>query len=92
MTRATGTAPFRLLMYGLILASAAAQFALVRMSAAQNLSKDPAKLTLLRQRESLEGKIDQLKYVKASLSEEEYKKQLRDLVTQLAKVQAELDK
>jgi hypothetical protein len=71
---------------------AAAQFALVRMSAAQNLSKDPAKLTLLKQRESLEGKIDQLKYEKASLSEEEYKKQLRDLVTQLAKVQAELDK
>ena len=71
---------------------AAAQFALVRMSAAQNLSKDPAKLTLLKQRESLEAKIDQLKYVKASLSEEEYKKQLRDLVTQLAKVQAELDK
>jgi MFS family permease len=29
MTRATGTGPFRLLMYGLILASAAAQFALV---------------------------------------------------------------
>jgi hypothetical protein len=71
---------------------AAAQFALVRMSAAQNSSKDPAKLTLLKQRESLEAKIDQLKYEKASLSEEEYKKQLRDLVTQLAKVQAELDK
>jgi hypothetical protein len=71
---------------------AAAQFALVRMSATQNLSKDPAKLTLLKQRESLEAKIDQLKYEKASLSEEEYKKQLRDLVTQLAKVQAELDK
>src|ERR1700722_10889030 len=29
MTRGTGTGPFRLLMYGLILASAAAQFALV---------------------------------------------------------------
>ena len=29
MTRATGTGPFRVLMYGLILASAAAQFALV---------------------------------------------------------------
>src|SRR5580658_2193612 len=29
MTRATGTGPFRLLMYGLILTSAAAQFALV---------------------------------------------------------------
>jgi hypothetical protein len=71
---------------------AAAQFALVRMSAAQNLSKDPAKLTLLKQRESLEAKIDQLKYEKASLSEDEYKKQLRDLVTQLAKIQAELDK
>jgi hypothetical protein len=71
---------------------AAAQFALVRMSASQNLSKDPAKLTLLKQRESLEAKIDQLKYEKASLSADEYKKQLRDLVTQLAKVQAELDR
>jgi len=71
---------------------AAAQFALVRMSAAQNLSKDPAKMALLKQRESLEAKIDQLKYEKASLAADEYKKQLRDLVTQLAKVQAELDK
>jgi hypothetical protein len=71
---------------------AAAQFALVRMSAAQSLSKDPAKMALLKQRESLEAKIDQLKYEKASLAADEYKKQLRDLVTQLAKVQAELDK
>ena len=71
---------------------AAAQFALVRMSAAQNLSKDPAKLALLKQRETLEAKIDQLKYEKASMAADDYRKQLRDLVTQLAKVQAELDK
>jgi hypothetical protein len=71
---------------------AASQFALVRTSAGQNLSKDPGKLSLLKQRESLEAKIDQLKYEKASLPADEYRKQLRDLVTQLAKVQAELDK
>jgi hypothetical protein len=71
---------------------AAAQFALLRMSGSQGLSKDPAKAALLKQRESLEAKIDLLKYEKASLDADEYKKQLRELVTKLANVQAELDK
>ncbi len=71
---------------------AAAQFALVRMSSSETVSKDPAKLALLKQRETLEAKIDKLKYEKASMPAEEYRKQLRDLLTQLAKVQAELDK
>jgi hypothetical protein len=71
---------------------AAAQFAVVRMAGAQNISNDPAKLALLKQREELEAKIDKLKYEKASLNEAEYRKQLRALLTELAKLQAELDK
>ncbi len=68
---------------------AAAQFAVVRMAGAQNISNDPA---LLNKREELEARIDKLKYEKASLNEGEYRKQLRALLTALAKVQAELDK
>jgi hypothetical protein len=71
---------------------AASQFAVLRMAGAQNISNDPAKLALLKQREGLEAKIDKLKYEKASLNEGEYRKQLRALLTELAKVQAELDK
>ena len=68
---------------------AAAQFAVVRMAGAQNISNDPA---LLNKREELEARIDKLKYEKASLNEGEYRKQLRALLTALAKIQAELDK
>jgi hypothetical protein len=55
-------------------------------------AKDPAKQALLTQREDLEQKIDQLKFQKAAIPTDEYKKQLSALLLELAKTQAELDK
>jgi hypothetical protein len=40
----------------------------------------------------LERKIDTLKYQKAAMDPEDYKKQLTDALVELAKVQEELDK
>ena len=72
---------------------AASQFALLRLASnSTEMAADPAKHALLKQREDLEGRIDKLKYEKAALQADDYRKQLRALLTELAKVQAELDK
>jgi len=72
---------------------AASQFALLRLEAnSKAMAADPAKQALLKQREDLEGRIDRLKYERAALQADDYRKQLRALLTELAKVQAELDK
>jgi hypothetical protein len=58
----------------------------------QQAAKSPAKQALLAQRESIEGQIDKLKYEKAAMPVEEYKKALGRLLLQLAQVQEEIDK
>ena len=63
-----------------------------RFGAAQKAANDPAKRALLDKKEELERKIDTLKYQKAAMSIEDYKKQLSDALLQLARVQEELDK
>jgi hypothetical protein len=70
----------------------AARFPLLRLGSIQMAAKDPAKQALLAQREELEQKIDQLKFQKAAIPADEYKKQLSTLLLELAKTQAELDK
>jgi hypothetical protein len=70
----------------------AAQFALLRIGAAQTAASTPEKKALLDKRDTLEEQIDKLKYEKAAMPADEYKKQLQDLLLQLAKTQAELDK
>ena len=70
----------------------AASFAVVRFGGAQSASLAPAKQQLLHKKEDLEAQIDRLKYQKAALPEEEYKKQLTALLLDLARTQAELDK
>jgi hypothetical protein len=72
---------------GLLLSS----FTLVRLGNDQAAANDPAKRALLAQKEDLEQKIDELKYKKAAMDENDYKQQLTDLLLQLAKVQAQLD-
>jgi hypothetical protein len=67
-------------------------FTLVRMGAAERAANDPAKRALLAKREDLERKIDTLKYQKAAMTEEDYKKQLMEALVDLARVQQELDK
>ena len=70
----------------------ASSFVLLRLGATQKAANDPAKRALLEKREELERKIDTLKYQKAAMPVEDYKKQLGDTLLQLAKVQQELDK
>ena len=67
-------------------------FTLVRLGAVQKAAGDPAKRELLAKREELERTIDTLKYQKAAMSEEDYKRQLTAALLELAKVQQELDK
>jgi hypothetical protein len=70
----------------------AGRFAVLHLGAAAVLSRDPAKLALLKQKEDLEAAIDDLKYRKASMAVQEYRGQLQQLLLQLAKTQEALDK
>jgi len=70
----------------------ATTFPVVRFGAAQRVAQDPIKRKLLVRREELEQQIDRLKYQKAALPAEEYRKQLAALLLDLARTQAELDK
>lgn len=70
----------------------AGRFAVLHLGATAAQSRDPAKLALLKQKEELEAAIDDLKYRKASMSVQDYRGQLQDLLLQLAKTQEALDK
>jgi hypothetical protein len=67
-------------------------FTLVRLGAAQKAFADPAKRDLLAKKEDLEQTIDKLKYQKAAMAPDDYKRQLTDALVELARVQAEIDK
>jgi hypothetical protein len=70
----------------------AAVFPLLRIGGAASAAKDPAKLELLTKKEQLEQQIDKLKYEKAAMAPEDYKKQLGELLLELARTQEALDK
>ena len=70
----------------------ASRLPVLKLGTMQKAAADPAKQALLRRKEDLEQKIDQLKYTKASLPAADYRKQLQVLLTDLARLQAELDK
>lgn len=67
-------------------------FTLLRLGASQQAANDPAKRSLLEKKDQLEQKIDTLKYHKAAMDPEDYKKQLTEALVELAKVQEQLDK
>ncbi len=67
-------------------------FTLLRLGASQQAANDPAKRGLLQKKEELEQKIDTLKYQKAAMDPDDYKKQLTETLVELAQVQEELDK
>jgi hypothetical protein len=69
-----------------------ASFTLLRSGATAQAANDPAKRALLDQKDDLEQKIDMLKYQKAALDPEVYKKELTDALVKLAKVEEALDK
>lgn len=71
---------------------AAGRFTLIRLGSAQAAASTPEKRKLLDKREELERQIDQLKYQKAAIPADEYKKQLGALLLDLARTQAEIDK
>jgi hypothetical protein len=56
------------------------------------MAKDPEKQKLLKQKEEVEQKIDELKYRKASMAVAEYRQQLAKYLLDLAKTQEALDK
>jgi len=70
----------------------ASQFPLLRIGSAQRAAADPAKRQLLDKKEQLEQQIDRLKYEKAALATDDYRKKLSALLVDLAQVQEELDK
>lgn len=70
----------------------AASFTVVRLGANAAAAKDPAKKALLDQKEEIEQAIDQLKFDKPTMAEEDYKKQLTRLLLELAKIQEAIDK
>jgi hypothetical protein len=67
-------------------------FTLLRLGTSRQAANDPAKRALLARKEDLEQKIDTLKYQKAAMDPQDYKKQLTEALVELAKVQEELDK
>lgn len=69
----------------------AAAFPLVRLGETNALANNPEKKKLLARRDQLEQQIDLLKYNKAALGPDEYKKKLTALLLDLAKTQQELD-
>ena len=70
----------------------AGRFGLLHTGAAVAMAKDPEKQQLLKHKEEIEQQIDDLKYRKASLREQEYRQQLSKFLLDLAKTQEALDK
>lgn len=70
----------------------ASRFALVKLGTAQKAALNPEKQALLKKKEDLELAIDKLKYQKAAMPSEEYKKSMQQLLLDLARTQEEIDK
>lgn len=69
----------------------AAQIVVVRMGSVQAAARTPEKRKLLERKEQLERDIDTLKYQKAAMAEDEYRKKLTALLLELAQTQEEID-
>ncbi|HEY2018027.1 MAG TPA: hypothetical protein VGH38_31195 [Bryobacteraceae bacterium] len=70
----------------------AAAFSVVRLGANAAAARDPEKRPLLERKEQVEQAIDKLKYEKAAIPADQYKKQLTALLLELARIQETLDK
>jgi hypothetical protein len=69
----------------------AGAFWLIKPPANAAIASNPQKQKLLARKEELEAAIDRLKYKKAAMPPDEYKKQLSALLLDLARTQAEID-
>ncbi len=70
----------------------AASFTVVRLGANAAAARDPNKRPLLDKKEQLEQSIEKLKFEKAAMPAQDYKRQLTQLLIELAKTQEALDK
>jgi hypothetical protein len=70
----------------------ASTFTVVRLGANAAAARDPNKRPLLDKKEQLEQAIEKLKFEKAAMPAQEYKRQLTQLLLELAKTQEALDK
>jgi len=70
----------------------AAAFPVVRLGANAAAARDPQKRPLLEKKEQIEQAIDKLKFEKAAIPADQYKKQLTQLLLELARVQDALEK
>jgi hypothetical protein len=69
----------------------AGSFTVVRLGANAAAARDPKKRPLLDKKEQLEQAIEKLKFDKAAIPAQEYKRQLTQLLLELAKTQEALD-
>jgi len=70
----------------------AGAFTVVRLGANAAAAANPATRALLEKKESLEQAIEKLKYEKAAMPAEQYKRQITQLLLELAKTQEALDR
>ena len=70
----------------------AAAFTVVRLGANAAAARDPGKRPLLDKKEQLEQSIEKLKFEKAAMPAQEYKRQLTQLLLELARTQEALEK
>jgi len=70
----------------------AASFPVVRLGANAAAARDPNKRALIERKEQIEQAIDKLKFEKAALPVADYKRQLTQLLLELAKTQEAIDK
>ncbi len=68
----------------------AGRFPLMSLGNARKFS--PEKTKLVEKKQDIEGQIDKLKYEKAAMPSDEYRKKLSGLLVELARTQEELDK
>jgi hypothetical protein len=66
-------------------------FPVVRLGANADAARDPAKRPLLEKKEELEQAIERLKFQKAAMQADAYKKQLTQLLIELSKIQEALE-
>jgi hypothetical protein len=71
---------------------AASAFPLIPAGSNGVIAASPEKQKLLARKEELEAKIDRLKYQKAAMPGDEYKRQMSQLLLDLARTQAEIDR
>ena len=70
----------------------AAAFTVVRLGANAAAARDPGKRPLLDKKEQLEQNIERLKFEKAAMPAQEYKRQLTQLLLELARTQEAIEK